>query len=563
MLLALGERVAAQPAPEDALAGLWGMERSFGPVVRGELTIRHDATGWRAQVAGADAPGAAVGDEVRFSFAGDRGELRARLAGPPSAIWIQPPTVANDTRFASPVNLRALAPGVWRGEVAPLDDQLSIYLRVSRLPDGSLEALLRNPEQNLRGRYRVTVRGDAVRLINIERAADQLDGTLDRAAGRLVLRGPRFGFILDLGRRTRDDAIGLYPRAPAAGPYRYQPPLAGADGWRTASLADAGMDPRPLTTLVQRLIDTDPLPNDAPLVQGLLVARRGKLVLEEYFFGFHKDRPHDLRSAAKTFTSILVGAAQADGARLPADAPVLSVVPYADLHNPDPRKSKITLAHLMTMSSGLACDDNDEQSPGNEDTMYAQTAQPDWFRYLLDLPMAADPGASYAYCTAGVNVVGEAVHRATGSWLPEYFRRRVAAPLEIDRFFWPLTPTGEGFAGGMVMMRPRDLLKIGQLYLDGGAWKGRRIVTRAWVAESTRAHVAVPDGSADGYDWHVVDLHTASHTYSAYYASGNGGQLCIVVPRLELVIVFTAGNYNRYPIWRKFRDELTPQLILT
>jgi CubicO group peptidase (beta-lactamase class C family) len=477
-------------------------------------------------------------------------------------MWIQPRTVANDARYASPVTLRLVGPDLWRGEVVPLDDVLAMYLLFTRQPDGALEAILRNPEQNLRGRYRVAVEGDRVRLERAGSAGDRLEGTLDAKAGRLSLSGPRLSFTLDLGRRGREDAVGFYARV-TSGPYRYRPPESEPDGWSTGTLEAVGMEPRPVTALVQRLIDVDPVADDTPLVQGLLVARRGKLVVEEYFFGFHRERPHDLRSAAKTFTSILVGAARADGVKLSPDDRLLSFIRDDAAAAADPRKARITLAHLMSMSSGLSCDDNDPKSPGNEELMYGQEDQPDWLRWTLALPMAADPGSRYAYCTAGVNLAGGAVRNATGVWLPEYFRSHIAAPLEIDRFHWPLMPNGEGFAGGMVMMRPRDLLKIGQLYLDGGMWKGRRVVTKAWVEESTRPHMAVPDGSADGYDWHLVDLRTAARSYPAYYASGNGGQLLIVVPRLELVIVFTAANYNRYPIWKGFRDELAPKYILT
>jgi len=555
--------LVVSPAAADDLVGLWGMERSFGPTLRGDLTIRRDGPVWRAAIGGVDAPGEEKGDDVRFVFAGEQGELRAHLGQPPSAMWIQPRTVVNDARYASPVILRQLGPGQWRGAVVPLDDEISLYFLFSRKPDGSLEAILRNPEQGRRGRYRVTVDGDRVGLENVDRLSDAFEGTLDPKTGRLSLRGPSFAFALDLGRRTRDDAIGFFPRVPAATAYAYQVPRDAHDGWPTASLAAVGMDPAPVATLVRRLIDVDPVPNDAPLVQGLLVARRGRLVVEEYFFGFHRERPHDLRSAAKTFASVLVGAAQAEGVHLSPADPIASFYRTDGLANPDPRKAKITLAHLMSMASGLACDDNDDASPGNEEKMYAQEAQPDWLRWALDLPMAAEPGTRYSYCTAGVNLVGGAVRNATKVWLPEYFRRKVAGPLEIDRFHWPLMPTGEGFAGGMVIMRPRDLLKIGQLYLDGGVWKGRRVVKQAWIDESTRAHMAVPDGSADGFDWHLVDLRTAARSYPAYYASGNGGQLLIVVPKLEMVIVFTAGNYNRYPIWRKFRDELAPQFLLT
>jgi CubicO group peptidase (beta-lactamase class C family) len=124
-----------------------------------------------------------------------------------------------------------------------------------------------------------------------------------------------------------------------------------------------------------------------------------------------------------------------------------------------------------------------------------------------------------------------------------------------------LTPTGEMYFGGGTRMRPRDLLKFGQLYLDGGVWNGQRIVTADWVRQSTTAY---PPGlaNADGLNWHLYQLRSANHTYREYEANGNGGQFLIVVPELDIAIVFTAGNYGMYGVWRKFRDEIVPQMIL-
>src|SRR5918993_2993217 len=149
-------------------------------------------------------------------------------------------------------------------------------------------------------------------------------------------------------------------------------------------------------------------------MHSMLVAHRGKLVLEEYFFGFNSDKPHDTRSAGKTFASVMLGAAMLRGTSLSPETPVYDLLsgmgPFA---NPDPRKSRITLAHLLTHTAGLACNDNDDASPGNEGTMQSQTGQRDWWKYTLDLPMAHDPGARYAYCSANSNLVGAALVAAT------------------------------------------------------------------------------------------------------------------------------------------------------
>ncbi len=124
-----------------------------------------------------------------------------------------------------------------------------------------------------------------------------------------------------------------------------------------------------------------------------------------------------------------------------------------------------------------------------------------------------------------------------------------------------LMPNGDAFAGGGAYLRPRDLLKLGQVYVNGGTWNGERIVSRRWVELSTTKQMDVPDGTSDGYGWHLKSLPAKGREWPVYYASGNGGQLVVVVPELDLVVGFTAGNYMRYPIWRDFRDVLVPEVI--
>jgi CubicO group peptidase (beta-lactamase class C family) len=223
------------------------------------------------------------------------------------------------------------------------------------------------------------------------------------------------------------------------------------------------MDEQALTNLVRRFTSVDPSTPGAPLVHSISIAHRGRLVLDEYFFGFDAGRTHDLRSGEKTFASVLAGALRARGVVLDLDAPVLPLFRSSGpVANPDPRKARITLRHLMTMTSGLACDENVDASPGNEGTMQSQSAQPDWYKFTLNLPVAHEPGTSYAYCSAGANLIGGVLQATTHRWLPELFDDLVARPLSIKHYYMNLTPTEEMYFGGGTRMRPRDLLKFGQ-----------------------------------------------------------------------------------------------------
>ncbi|WP_233613798.1 MULTISPECIES: serine hydrolase domain-containing protein [Corallococcus] len=495
------------------------------------------------------------------------GELRATLAENGQSItghWIQPRVLMSGMKFASPVELRTLQPGVWRGTVTPLEDRFSLYLVVKKQPDGSVTAFIRNPERNFGNRmlFRVELQDRTVRL-TATTGTTQIEGTFDAQSGRLSLPYPPFDTTFDFTRRDRSQAVGLYSRTPAPGPYAYQQPIAEDDGWTTASPADVGMDVQPLQNLVQRILDQEPSPESVPAIQGLLIARHGKLIVEEYFQGFDKERPHDLRSSSKSYAPLLIGIALDQGAAFSVDTPVASLFPEykGKLSNLDARKRKLTVAHLMTMATGLACDDDNPDSPGNEDRL--EDSVPDWYKYTLDLPMVRAPGGGKAvYCSANINLLGGVLRNTTRTWIPEFFTQNVATPLQMRGYHVDLMPDGEQYLGGGIYMRPRDALKLGQLYLSGGTWNGKRVVSQRWVERSVANQATMPDGRTYGYTWWRHELRVGDRVYSQYEASGNGGQLVMVVPELDLVVLFTAGNYNHVALWRKFREELLPRYIM-
>jgi CubicO group peptidase (beta-lactamase class C family) len=305
-------------------------------------------------------------------------------------------------------------------------------------------------------------------------------------------------------------------------------------------------------------------------IHSLLIARHGRLVVEEYFYGHTRERTHDTRSASKTYGPVLAGIARDLGAKIGPETPVYSLFPqYKPFGHWDDRKNRITLQNLMTMTSGLACDDNDDSSPGQEDTMQEQRSQPNWYKYTLDLPMTHDPGGENAiYCSAGMNLIGGAVSNVTGAWLPEFFEKNLARPLQFHTYHMNLTPTGDAYMGGGLSIRPRDEIKLGQLYLSGGLWNGRRVVSPAWVAESTTPHsnfapmIDIDLGHQYGYGWHINPMKAAGHTYRSFSAGGNGGQIVVVIPELDMVVAFTGGSYGEFNKWYRWSLELIPQYII-
>lgn len=579
-----GPLAAQSAAPADSLVGIWASETTYGPELRGALTVTRGTAGWRAAIAGARAEFRPAGDSVRFEF-GERGGFRGVMGDGGRAVagwWVQPAESRGMMQpMATPLVLRRAADGTWRGTVRPLDHRFTLWLRIFRGADGGLLAAFRNPEYNVRGgasQFRVRVDGDSVRFtIRPDSTQPEIRQTAALAGpGRMRISWGPLG-VLELTRRTGAQAAAFFARPPGS-TYAYRPPPALGDGWTVAPAREVGLDEAVLARVVQGIGESDPSSRRPTLMHSLLIARQGKLVLEEYFYGTTRETEHDIRSAGKTLGSVMLGAEMMRGSALRSESSIYQVLAgFGSTANPDPRKATITLAHLMTHTPGLACDDNDEQSPGREETMQSQTAQPNWWRYTLDLPMAHDPGTRYAYCSANPNLLGAALTVTSRTWLPELFDRTVAKPLQFGPYSWNLMPTGEGYLGGGAYIRPRDLLKVGQAYLDGGVWNGRRIVDSAWVALSTSPHMDVsPETTGlsaedfgnfygrgqDGYLWHLGSLQASGRTWRTWAATGNGGQIVIVVPEARIVAAFTGGNYGQGGIWGRWAEEVLAREVI-
>jgi CubicO group peptidase (beta-lactamase class C family) len=558
-----------EAADANAITGLWVSEWTIPPPASGKLTIEAKASKWWATIAGLRAPVHRDKDTITFTLPNDAGEFRGRFLISKKIVghWIQPANQINNNRYATPVELLQSGDNLWRGKVEPLEARLSFHMWVRQADGGSLSAVIRNPEFNLfrRNLYQVERRGNAVTFSDTKDRSDDFGAKLEAGDAQLTAHLPNIDGELIFKRRESAKATGF--RAGSRGDYKYRKPAGMNDGWLTADLREVDLDSKRLTDLIGKIIEADPV-NNSFNIHSLLVARDGKLVLEEYFYGGTRDEPHTMRSASKTFASLLVGIARDEGATIDVETPVYSQFSeYKEFANPDRRKPKITVRDLMTMTSGLACDDNDENSPGNEDVMQQQTAQLDWYKYTLDLPMARDPGGDQAiYCSAGVNLLGGIVRNAAHTWLPEFFYENVAKPLQIKTYHWNLMPNGDGYAAGGLYLRPRDQLKLGQLYLNGGVWNGKRVVSKDWVEKSiSRKTTFGKTLGADhdyGYGWHLYHFETDDHSYRAYAAGGNGGQIVMVIPDLELVVGFTGGAYGEFAKWYKWQTELVPQFII-
>jgi CubicO group peptidase (beta-lactamase class C family) len=561
---------AASTGSVEELLGLWKAKRWFGPSGRGPLVIEKTGPSFAADMMGRILPVHSEAGELAFELPGGQGSFRGKLqaGGEIRGHWLPPNSSAEMVggKYASPVALTATGRERWEGEVIPFEDVFTFYLLARKRPDGSVGVFLRNPDRDFGaqiGAERLARDGNVVRLFGTPRGQKEerelARGTFDAENERLTLNFPNRGGSYDFKRDG--DESNFYPRGKNPGRFAYRPPLSRDDAWPVGTLEETDIDRPAIERFIQKILDTPMESVDTPEIHGILVARHGKLVLEEYFHGFSRDQLHETRSAAKSVTAVIVGAAIQAGAPIGLSAPVYQVMNGgafpADL---DSRKRAMELENLLTMSSGYFCDDTNPEAPGNEDTMQDQTEEPDYYRYTLRVPMASEPGEKAVYCSCNANLALGMVGQATGESPLDTFDRLVGIPMKIIRYGWPLDPVGHPYGGGGVQFLPRDFLKFGQLMLNGGTWEGRSILSRGFAARASAPLYHLRNVTY-GYLWWSLDFPYKNRTVHAFFAGGAGGQSVVVIPELDLVVATFAGNYSSAGT-KHTTHELIPNFIL-
>jgi len=326
--------------------------------------------------------------------------------------------------------------------------------------------------------------------------------------------------------------------------------------WKRISPADAGFLPD-----VGEKLDDAVHTNEFDNLHAVIVARGGKLVLERYYEGedrrtrgpalgtvkFGPEVKHDLRSVTKSIVGLLYGVALADGKVPDLDQSLVGQFPaYEDLAA-DPKRGRMTVRHALSMTLGTEWDEGLPYSdPRNSET--AMDRAPDRYRYVLERPMVAEPGTQWNYNGGATAVLAKLISRGTEQPLLDYARETLFEPLGITDVEWVADSGGEPFAASGLRMQPRDLAKIGQLILDRGIWDGSQLVPAEWLDQSFTPRVQAGDHFDYGYQWWLGKLRHNDQPWIG--AFGNGGQRLFIVPSLELVVVITAGNYNKPGNWK-------------
>jgi CubicO group peptidase (beta-lactamase class C family) len=312
-------------------------------------------------------------------------------------------------------------------------------------------------------------------------------------------------------------------------------PQNAGDGWMVSTPAAEGINPQTLDSLYQSIRD-----GHFPGVDSMIVVRNQRLVAEGYFNGFGAETVHELRSSGKSFISTLAGIALDQGL-INLDDPLSQHLPdFEGSRNMSAAKRSITLRNLLNMNSGFDCDDWISGSPGNEEKMYDSR---DWIRFMLDLPMIAEPGAESHYCTGGVVLLAQVVSLRSGMALEDYAQQWLLGPLNIQQSIWRHSPDGRATGATGFGLRPRDAAKLGALFVNEGVWNGVRVVPESWVT-TTRQRVLTLGSGGYGYLWWKNGFPKGAASVDSVFTSGNGGNYIFTVPSLELVVAFTGSNYN-------------------
>ncbi|MCX9080169.1 MAG: serine hydrolase, partial [Candidatus Methanoperedens sp.] len=333
------------------------------------------------------------------------------------------------------------------------------------------------------------------------------------------------------------------------------------EDWHSGSPADHGFDEAKLAEIegyVQR---------EAPYLDSLLIIRNGYIVYESYFNGYDADTLHDVASVTKSWTSALVGIAQAQGKLTDLDATLPTLLPDHFAEGAYADKSEITLRHLLMMRSGIAFDDNafvtgEYGSP--EDLLKSDTTA-----VSLGFPIAYPPGQTWNYSSLDTQLLSAIVQRAVGHPLHEYIVPNLFEPMGIGDFEWLVDESGTTVGGGSLSITPRDMAKLGLLYLHNGIWGDEQLVPAEWVASSLtpQGKAFYPPTDQDeiiewyGYKWWLwkEDWHFG---YRSIQAQGYAGQQVLVFPELSLIFVTTANQDGVDPETAQRQEQVNGRIVL-
>jgi CubicO group peptidase (beta-lactamase class C family) len=316
--------------------------------------------------------------------------------------------------------------------------------------------------------------------------------------------------------------------------------------------------------------------NNADNIHSVLIVKDNALVFEEYFSGddidlsegigfsnkkYSMDTLHCQASATKSITGILIGIAIDQGI-INLDDKLTDF--YPEYEPNDSRMYNITIEHMLTMTSGIPWDESFPYTD-SRNSLNQQMYSEDPIEYIFGLSLTANPGTVFIYNSGTTNVLGDIISKASGTDLEQFANDYLFEPLGITDFQWVCFPHKQDLpiSSSTLYLRPRDMAKIGQLVLQNGNWAGNQIVSKNWIDNLSENQFKLQSNETPipnlmtgyGFQWWIGDL----NGISTYFAGGWGGQFIFVVPELDMVIVFTGGNYGGS--YEGFTDLITKYII--
>jgi CubicO group peptidase (beta-lactamase class C family) len=308
-------------------------------------------------------------------------------------------------------------------------------------------------------------------------------------------------------------------------------PIWPTKAWQTSSPEEQGMDSKALANLVDF--------GTTHSFDSLLVARHGRIVAEAYYAPYAADIPHTINSCTKSIIGTLTAIAFKEGLLDSPSHRVLDFFDRREIANLDERKEAITVQNLLDMTSGLEWI---EPPYGTQPSAIEMGRSPDWVKFILDRPMLSAPGDAFNYNSGNPHLLSAILAKLTGMSALEYAKAKLFGPLGINDVYWAHDPQGISIGSGRLWLRPRDMAKIGYLYLRKGVWEGKQLLPPAWIDKIAHATVDMDREAGDRYSnlfWVIPDKHV-------YMAVGAYRQMIMVFPDLDVVAVTTgrADNYS-------------------
>ena len=321
-------------------------------------------------------------------------------------------------------------------------------------------------------------------------------------------------------------------------PYVYKVPAKLADGWKVGDLRKEKADLQQITHGVEQI-----LWGDIPNVHSLVVIRHGKILLEEYLNGQKAEEGNPLFSCTKSVFSTVYGIAQDQGL-LNIDQKISDLYPdYRSKKGWDAKKDDITIGNLLSMTSGLDCNDAGDWGTS---CGVAMEKSGDWVSFCLGLPLIHPPGGNWMYNGSCLVLLSNLITQKSGMSYSDFAEKFLLEPLGIKGSQWQASPAGVTRVDSGLSWKSRDMAKLGLLYMNKGKWEGKQIVSEAWVKDATFLHAPAGTsfGHSYGYLWHLKSMMWKSKPVSIFYANGFQGQAIFVSPDADLVCVVTASSGN-------------------